>query len=71
MLKTTKRDGTGLVVSNICFGTGGLTNGADADTPEGCGGRMRRCARSSMAPRISSTRRASMAAAAASSGSAR
>ena len=35
MLKTTQLGRTGLTVSNICFGTGGLTNGADADTPEG------------------------------------
>jgi D-threo-aldose 1-dehydrogenase len=34
MLKTTKLGRTNLTVSNICFGTGGLTNGADADTPE-------------------------------------
>lgn len=34
MLKTTQLGRTGLSVSNICFGTGGLTNGADADTPE-------------------------------------
>ena len=26
---------TGLTVSNLCFGTGGLTNGSDADTPAG------------------------------------
>ena len=34
MLKTSQLGRTGLTVSNICFGTGGLTNGADADTPE-------------------------------------
>jgi D-threo-aldose 1-dehydrogenase len=34
MLKTTKLGRTNLNVSNICFGTGGLTNGPDADTPE-------------------------------------
>jgi D-threo-aldose 1-dehydrogenase len=34
MLKTTQLGRTGLTVSNICFGTGGLTNGPDADTPE-------------------------------------
>jgi D-threo-aldose 1-dehydrogenase len=34
MLKTTQLGRTGLAVSNICFGTGGLTNGADADTSE-------------------------------------
>lgn len=33
MLKTTTLGRTGLTVTNICFGTGGLTNGADADTP--------------------------------------
>jgi len=35
MLKTTRLGDTGLTVSNICVGTGGLTNGSDADTPEG------------------------------------
>jgi D-threo-aldose 1-dehydrogenase len=34
MLKTLQLGRTGLAVSNICFGTGGLTSGADADTPE-------------------------------------
>ena len=34
MLTTTKLGRTDLTVSNLCFGTGGLTNGADADTPE-------------------------------------
>ena len=34
MLTTTQLGRTGLTVSSICFGTGGLTNGADADTPE-------------------------------------
>lgn len=35
MLKTSTIDGIDLPVSSLCFGTGGLTNGADADTPEG------------------------------------
>lgn len=35
MLKTNLLGRTGLSVSNICFGTGGLTNGADADAPAG------------------------------------
>src|SRR5215213_4625952 len=35
MLKTTTLERTGLTVPNICFGTGGLTAGADADTPDG------------------------------------
>lgn len=35
MLKQTTLGRTGLTVPNVCFGTGGLTNGADADTPEG------------------------------------
>jgi D-threo-aldose 1-dehydrogenase len=35
MLKQTKLGRTGLPVSNLCFGTGGLTNGSDADTPAG------------------------------------
>lgn len=34
MLKTRQLGRTGLTVTDICFGTGGLTNGADADTPE-------------------------------------
>ena len=34
MLETTKLGRTDLTVSNVCFGTGGLTNGPDADTPE-------------------------------------
>lgn len=34
MLRDNKLGRTGLSVANICFGTGGLTNGADADTPE-------------------------------------
>ena len=34
MLKTKQLGRTGLKVSKICFGTGGLTNGADADTAE-------------------------------------
>ena len=34
MLKTLQLGRTGLAVSNIGFGTGGLTSGADADTPE-------------------------------------
>jgi D-threo-aldose 1-dehydrogenase len=34
MLKTVKLGRTALTVPNLCFGTGGLTNGADADTPE-------------------------------------
>lgn len=34
MLKTRQLGRTGLSVTDICFGTGGLTNGADADTPE-------------------------------------
>jgi D-threo-aldose 1-dehydrogenase len=33
MLKDNKLGRTRLSVANICFGTGGLTNGADADTP--------------------------------------
>jgi D-threo-aldose 1-dehydrogenase len=35
MLKQVRLGRTGLTVSNLCFGTGGLTNGAHADTPEG------------------------------------
>lgn len=35
MLAKNKLGRTNLTVSNVCFGTGGLTNGADADTPEG------------------------------------
>lgn len=35
MLKKIELGRTGLTVSNICFGTGGLTNGPDADTPQG------------------------------------
>lgn len=35
MLKQTTLGRTGLTVPNLCFGTGGLTSGADADTPEG------------------------------------
>ncbi len=35
MLKQTTLGTTGLAVPNMCFGTGGLTNGADAETPEG------------------------------------
>jgi D-threo-aldose 1-dehydrogenase len=35
MLKQSKLGRTGLMASNLCFGTGGLTNGADADTPQG------------------------------------
>jgi D-threo-aldose 1-dehydrogenase len=35
VLKQTTLGHTGLTVSNICFGTGGLTNGPDADTPAG------------------------------------
>ena len=35
MLSTTKLGRTGIEVTNICFGTGGLTSAADADTPEG------------------------------------
>lgn len=35
MLKTVKLGRTNLTVSNICFGTGGLTNGPDADTTAG------------------------------------
>jgi D-threo-aldose 1-dehydrogenase len=35
MLKQTPLGQTGLTASNLCFGTGGLTNGADADTPQG------------------------------------
>lgn len=34
MLKTAKLGRTNLTVPNLCFGTGGLTNGADADTLE-------------------------------------
>lgn len=34
MLTQTKLGRTGLTVSNLCFGTGGLTSGADADTPQ-------------------------------------
>lgn len=34
MLETRQLGRTGLQVSNICFGTGGLTSGADADSPE-------------------------------------
>jgi D-threo-aldose 1-dehydrogenase len=34
MLSENKLGRTGLRVPNICFGTGGLTSGADADTPE-------------------------------------
>jgi len=34
MLSENKLGRTGLSVANICFGTGGLTSGADADTPE-------------------------------------
>lgn len=34
MLNTRQLGRTGLTVTDICFGTGGLTNGADADTPE-------------------------------------
>jgi D-threo-aldose 1-dehydrogenase len=34
MLKTVKLGRTNLEVANLCFGTGGLTNGPDADTPE-------------------------------------
>jgi D-threo-aldose 1-dehydrogenase len=34
MLKTKQLGRTGLTVTDICFGTGGLTNGTDADTPE-------------------------------------
>jgi D-threo-aldose 1-dehydrogenase len=34
MLKTINLGRTNLAVSNVCFGTGGLTNGTDADTPE-------------------------------------
>jgi D-threo-aldose 1-dehydrogenase len=33
MLKQAKLGRTGLTASNLCFGTGGLTSGADADTP--------------------------------------
>lgn len=33
MLKQSTLGRTGLTASNLCFGTGGLTNGADADTP--------------------------------------
>ena len=33
MLAQTKLGRTALTVSNLCFGTGGLTNGPDADTP--------------------------------------
>lgn len=35
MLKTIRLGRTRLDVTNICFGTGGLTSAADADTPEG------------------------------------
>lgn len=35
MLKQTKLGRTDLTASNLCFGTGGLTNGPDADTPAG------------------------------------
>jgi len=35
MLMQNKLGRTGLTVSNLCFGTGGLTNGPDADTPDG------------------------------------
>jgi D-threo-aldose 1-dehydrogenase len=35
MLKQSPLGRTGLTVPNLCFGTGGLTNGPDADTPEG------------------------------------
>jgi D-threo-aldose 1-dehydrogenase len=35
MLKQSPLGRTGLTVSNLCFGTGGLTNGPDADTPAG------------------------------------
>jgi D-threo-aldose 1-dehydrogenase len=35
MLTQVKLGRTGLTASNLCFGTGGLTNGADADTPQG------------------------------------
>jgi D-threo-aldose 1-dehydrogenase len=35
MLKQTTLGRTGLTVPNLCFGTGGLTNGPAADTPEG------------------------------------
>ncbi len=34
MLTTNKLGRTALSVSNICFGTGGLTSGPDADTPD-------------------------------------
>src|ERR1700712_3180890 len=34
MLKDNALGRTGLRVANICFGTGGLTNGDDADSPE-------------------------------------
>lgn len=34
MLERTNLGDTGLVVTNICFGTGGLTSGADADSSE-------------------------------------
>lgn len=34
MLKTNKLGRTNIDVANLCFGTGGLTNGPDADTPE-------------------------------------
>ena len=34
MLKDNKLGRTNLSVANICFGTGGLTSGADADSPE-------------------------------------
>jgi D-threo-aldose 1-dehydrogenase len=34
VLKQTTVGQTGLTVSNICFGTGGLTSGPDADTPQ-------------------------------------
>lgn len=35
MLTQNKLGRTGLAVSNLCFGTGGLTNGPDADTDQG------------------------------------
>lgn len=35
MLKQTTLGSSGLTVPNVCFGTGGLTNGPEADTPEG------------------------------------
>jgi D-threo-aldose 1-dehydrogenase len=35
MLKQTTLGRTGLTVPNVCFGTGGLTNGPEADTPAG------------------------------------